>query len=465
MPRQTKLSIVPDDNSLSGVEPSGFYQTPNWATIKAIKAKLTSADWCVWTYLQMLDPYGDRLKETPNPEEIAKAVGLSEKQVKRSTHKLEEMGLWEFKIIEMKSRNLATVKSRQNCLDKVVHSQTKLSESGQSCPQPDKVVPKKTKLSVSTAETLTQSASDFSHTSSYSDQTNSECVCVYNEISEITHTEILKTEEEEQPGNSDQVGQIIDISSVKTKNSGIDQFSGGQAGATIKYDSRLGMRPPAPKPKYLIPDGDWLNSNGQLDDQFLTSIAKQWMKSPTASFHQMPIEEVKGLVFSHFAKDHNSLAIKWEAYCQVETRHAVSTKLALDAGISIPLEQQQRVIGASNAIASNTHHQDSVFTASNQLTIGSECTENHQAYRLIESAPIDESEQIENLKKLASLSSVIGRMPTAVNRRSRNLKTSPSDINEANQWLLDPALRVAALQWANNNGFSFDSSEIYQEEF
>ncbi len=87
-----KLSIVPDSPMLD-VEPSLYYQVPNWAAIKAIRAKLTSADWCVWSYLQMLDPYGDRLKETPNPEQIAATVGLSERQVKRSMHKLEEMAL------------------------------------------------------------------------------------------------------------------------------------------------------------------------------------------------------------------------------------------------------------------------------------------------------------------------------------------------------------------------------------
>ncbi|WP_156090713.1 hypothetical protein, partial [Planktothrix paucivesiculata] len=114
----------------------------------------------------MLDPYGDRLKETPNPEQIAATVGLSERQVRRSMHKLEEMELWEFKIVDMKSRNLATVKSGQSCpqQDKVVRNKTKLSESGQSCPSQDKVVRNKTKLSDSTPETLTQSGSDFPHT-------------------------------------------------------------------------------------------------------------------------------------------------------------------------------------------------------------------------------------------------------------------------------------------------------------
>jgi DNA-binding Lrp family transcriptional regulator len=147
MPRQTKLSLVPDA-SMSGVELSGFYQTPNHMAVKAIQAKLTSADWCVWSYLQMIDPFGDRFVDIPNPQEIAETVGLSEKSVKRSIHKLEELGFYDTQIIAMKGKNLAGKSIRADKkLDKVVPKKTKLSETGQSCPQKDKVVPKKTKLS------------------------------------------------------------------------------------------------------------------------------------------------------------------------------------------------------------------------------------------------------------------------------------------------------------------------------
>lgn len=380
----------------------------------------------------------------------------------RAMHELQEEGEIDFKepeslIVRLFNRQDQTPSQINDERNKFVTGVTNSLPMSQICDDDE-------------LEDLQCNGSSFSSDSSQISYKSSSCVeenFEISEIFEITHTDNFENSRNGQPGNSDQNGQIINVPFEQSSSSELIKCS-GQADRTIKYDSRLGMRPPAPKPKYLIPDGDWLNPQGQLDDQFLTSIAKQWMKSSNASFHQMPIEEVKGLVFSHFAKDHNALAIKWEAYCQVETRHAVSTKLALDAGISIPLEQQQRVIGASNAIASsNTYHQDSVFTVSNQLTVGSEHTENHQAYRLIEAAPIDEQEQIENLKKLASLSSVIGRIPDfkGANRRDRNLKTSPADINEANDWLKDPALRSAALTWAKNNGLSFDGSEIYQEEF
>ena len=296
--------------------------------------------------------------------------------------------------------------------------------------------------------------SDFSQISYKSIQ----CVEENFENSEITHTEILENSRDGQIVKSvEQTEPLIDLSE-QTNSADLVKYSGG-ATATIKYDSRLGMRPPAPKPKYLIPAGDWLNSNGQLDAAFIRHTAKQWQKSSNASFHQLAIEEVEALVFSHFAKDHDALAVKWEAFTKTSTRHAEAVKLRLDAGIEIGETERLEIVGKTQAIASNKS------IPLEQITIGSECEENHQAYRLIESAPIDESEQIENLKRLASLSSVIGKMPTAGKRRDRNLKTTPADINEANQWLLDPSLRTAALQWAKNQGFNFDGSEIYQEEF
>lgn len=141
---KTDLSVVPDP--IPTVDSSLYYQVPNWAAKKAIAAKLTGADWCVWSYLQMIDPFGDRLMSCPVPEEIAKEVSLSEKQVKRSLNKLEEMGFWEFKVTTWKGRNLATPrKSRSK--DKTVQSETDLSESGQNCPSLDRFVQSETDLS------------------------------------------------------------------------------------------------------------------------------------------------------------------------------------------------------------------------------------------------------------------------------------------------------------------------------
>ena len=92
MPRQTKLSIVPD-SSMSGVESSAFYQTPNKMAIKAIQAKLTSADWCVWSYLQMIDPFGDRQNLGIDTSQIAEEIGISRRSVQRALKTLHKAGL------------------------------------------------------------------------------------------------------------------------------------------------------------------------------------------------------------------------------------------------------------------------------------------------------------------------------------------------------------------------------------
>jgi len=175
MPKQT-LSLVPDA-PIEGVDPSKFFQIPNWMAMKAIRSKLTGADWAVWTFLQMLDPHGDRLKDIPNPQEIGELVDLSAKQVKRSLVKLEEMGLYETEIVALRGRNLAgkAVKEMRTTLtntDKVVQQRTKLSSNGQSCPATDKVVQQQTKLSDSRSETYTPRDFSPSNTLTYSNQTN-----------------------------------------------------------------------------------------------------------------------------------------------------------------------------------------------------------------------------------------------------------------------------------------------------
>lgn len=173
MPRQT-LSLVPDA-PIPSIDSSKFYQTPNRMAMKAIRAKLTGADWCLWSYLQMLDPHGDRMKDIPNPQEIAEAIGISSKQVKRSLVKLEELGLYETEIVQIRGRNLAgaavkELKTNLTIVDKVIPERTKLSSIGQSCPAESEIVQRRTKLSKSSSETLTEQGFQTPHTlNTYSD--------------------------------------------------------------------------------------------------------------------------------------------------------------------------------------------------------------------------------------------------------------------------------------------------------
>jgi hypothetical protein len=420
-----------------------------------VNGLLKDSELRVWLYFSTLAPFNDSKPVDFQSSEVALILGLSQRTIQRAINRLIQLDLVDIEITKgkIKPRQFAT-NGGDNLLqlsDNLRHPSDTDVASNDNLRHPSD-----TDVASNGCKSDGAKVSNSSYYPDYSDYSN----CVYSEIQnfENTHTEILKNSGEEVQGNSGQVGQIINVSTEQTNSTDLVKCSGG-ANGTIKYDSRLGMRPPAPKPKYLIPAGDWLNSNGQLDAAFIRHTAKQWQKSSNASFHQLAIEEVEALVFSHFAKDHDALAVKWEAFTKTSTRHAEAVKLRLDAGINIPEAERLEIVGKTQAIASNK----------STITIGSECEENHQAYGLIDFLPIDESEQIENLKRLASLSSVIGRMPEAkANARRTNirrLEITPADINEANQWLLDPSLRTAALQWAKNQGFNFDGSEIYQEEF
>lgn len=158
MANQT-LTVV-SDTPMSGIEANGFYQTPNSMTIKAIRAKLTASDWALWAYLQMIDPFGDRMIELPTVSEIAANIEVSERQVKRSLKKLEDLELYYWEPVVIRGQNLAGKQAKQLCQKKKAsksnsqenkssrqRKMTELSNTGQNCPKPDEIVQKMTDLS------------------------------------------------------------------------------------------------------------------------------------------------------------------------------------------------------------------------------------------------------------------------------------------------------------------------------
>lgn len=91
MPKQN--SIPPYEDLISNVDAEGFYQTPICMAMKAIHARFTGADWALWTYLQAVDPHGDRMKQLPPVSKIAETIGVSERQAQRSLNRLQETEL------------------------------------------------------------------------------------------------------------------------------------------------------------------------------------------------------------------------------------------------------------------------------------------------------------------------------------------------------------------------------------
>ncbi len=196
MSNQTKLTLVPN-SPLANVDPESFYQTPSLMALKAIRAKLTAADWALWSYLQIIDPYGDRMVELPNVSEIAEVIAISERQVKRSLAKLEELELYHWEPVVIRGQNLAGKKARELCNqkkqskksaqrkmtdlsshgqdyppnDEIVISRTDLSSHGQICPKPEmEPLPDKSSDTPQTKQTY----SNFIHTLSDDERENFE---------------------------------------------------------------------------------------------------------------------------------------------------------------------------------------------------------------------------------------------------------------------------------------------------
>ncbi len=88
----SKLTLVPD-SLMPGIDPEGFYQTSHVMAMKAIRAKLTGADWALWSYLQMIDPYSDRMMNLLKVSELAKIIDISQKQANRSLKRLKDLDL------------------------------------------------------------------------------------------------------------------------------------------------------------------------------------------------------------------------------------------------------------------------------------------------------------------------------------------------------------------------------------
>ncbi|NJL10836.1 MAG: hypothetical protein HC908_13540 [Calothrix sp. SM1_7_51] len=141
------------DSFIPNLEPNSFYQIPNSMAIKAIRAKLTAADWALWSYLQMIDPFAIAWLSYPHISEIALAIDISERQVKRSLKKLEDLELYAWEPVVIRGQNLAGKQVRElhqkkksnvsnikvkNHSDKI--KMTELSESGQNYPSDDKIV-------------------------------------------------------------------------------------------------------------------------------------------------------------------------------------------------------------------------------------------------------------------------------------------------------------------------------------
>jgi hypothetical protein len=128
------------------------------------------------------------------------------------------------------------------------------------------------------------------------------------------------------------------------------------AAQSIKYDSALGMRPPRQRPKYRYPEGPWLIvESGQINEDFIRDRAALWRTGDSVaskSFGTMAIEDVMGLVAAHYQRieNHAKLEIDWASYVAKNQRYVSNMQQRLNAGIEIPIEEQQKILQKAPAL-------------------------------------------------------------------------------------------------------------------
>jgi hypothetical protein len=241
------------------------------------------------------------------------------------------------------------------------------------------------------------------------------------------------------------------------------------------YDSALGIRPPTPRPKYLIPDGPWLNTQGQLHNGLLRWKAKQWQKSTHQGFKDMHIEEVMGCVFASYAAHPEKLAIDWEVYANLCKQHLQAVEQRLEAGIEIPPSEQQELAGKAEAILyepseamiasepqlqfQQSQHPPQLKSAEPNALMPMNDTgsyENPLAYQEFQQEiPVDENFA---QKWKAAVRQIAKPMPKTKEKRT-TVQSHPQSLEEAITWLKDPILKKEAVNWAKRNGYCIEWDE------
>jgi|GEM_PF-3772977 hypothetical protein len=117
-----------------------FYPlTPQTAALlQKANPPLSAADWRLWSYLVTFDPFGDRFRELPSPNEIMQQCKLSRASFYRGLAKLEQIGLFETQPIQIRVRNLrgkrkvSNLRQDSQICDSNLKTETEFSELRQN---------------------------------------------------------------------------------------------------------------------------------------------------------------------------------------------------------------------------------------------------------------------------------------------------------------------------------------------
>jgi hypothetical protein len=113
-----------------------FYPLTSEITTILRQAKLTAAEWRLWSYLIELDPWGDRYEDLPSTLTIMQEVGIKKSTFYAAIAKFQKLELFDFQDKGFAFRNLRGIPK----IRKVVQEIGNDSENSESCPKIRKVV-------------------------------------------------------------------------------------------------------------------------------------------------------------------------------------------------------------------------------------------------------------------------------------------------------------------------------------
>ena len=211
-----------------------------------------------------------------------------------------------------------------------------------------------------------------------------------------------------------------------------------------------------------LPDGPW-NLEGKLDPNFRDFVANDWLKRYGGDIHSKRAD-----VLSHFKKDPANLPIRWEQYQSEYLNRYENTQTLLNNGIEIPEDYQDRLIANQRAITAQLPQELSPVlqpqpaiaalpstTTDLSLSKVSQVIKNEegQSYKLFRAADLEVTpEQAQaNREFLAdAIANVLGK---------KSFKEAPKTlplIEQLNMWINDPILRETAINQVNKNSDRFE---------
>lgn len=423
---------------------------------KLKEAKLTAAEWRLWSYLITLIPFGDRYQDLPDTLTILEECEIGKSTFWTALAKLQDFEFFDFQDKGFSARNLIypSVEIEQKTAN--FAESKKLDNRPKNWTPVQEIGHLSEKLDSRSPEPLQNKDGDRSQTI---------------QTIQISHTpegeKDQKIENEENRIKQEENDSQVLIQANLPENLEI------KAEKINSKDSVKGefSAPPPPQQKTnqivrtseqtfdWLPPGPW-SIDGKLDPQFRDCIAQDWINRFGGDLHQRRAD-----VLSHFKKDPANLPIRWEQYASEWLHRYENTQTRMAHELEIDPDYQKRLIANQRAITQPLPPELNPIAVPPVVEPGfvlgqpvepkaiapmpmtpapkPENGENAQAYEYWDAEPEPDAESVQKYKSL--ISGFLGKFGKGM-KAEEPQPEPPAELERLNNWLNDPVLRSDVLK-------------------